>query len=67
MKFKYELEIDIDEKNISKKYPNYDINYSTPKEFADSLAFSNLYENDIDLSNNGYILLGYSIKVKNIL
>ena len=67
MKFKYELEIYVDEKNIHKKYPNYDINYFSSEEFADSVAFSNLYDYEIDLSKDGLKKWGYSVKVKKIL
>lgn len=37
MKKRYLLEIEVDEKEIIKKYPNYKFNWSTPKEFIKHL------------------------------
>lgn len=64
MIFKYEIEIEIDEENISRKYPNYKFNYSNPKELADSIAFGLEREGDTDMAKDGLKEWGYSIKVK---
>ncbi len=47
-RFKYEIIIEIGVENISNKYPNYDINYSNPKELANSIAFGIENEGDIE-------------------
>jgi hypothetical protein len=65
-KFKYtvEYEIEIDENNIIDKYPNYEFNFNSPKELADSLVPATVYEADTDMSKDGLDKWGYSIKIK---
>ncbi len=63
MIFKYEIEIEVDEKNIGKKYPNYRTNYSNPKEFADNKAFSWEVEG-LEIGEAGLERWGYAVKVK---
>lgn len=64
--FKYllEVEIIIDERNISEKYPNYKWNYDSIEQFADSLISGESYEADTDMSNDGLEQWGYSIRKK---
>lgn len=64
--FKYQLEVEIviDEKNISKKYPNYKFNYDSIEDFADSLVSEESYEGDTDMSKDGLGQWGYSITKK---
>lgn len=64
--FKYQLEVEIviDEENISKKYPNYKFNYDSIKDFADSLVSKESCEVDIDISKGGLEQYGYSVKKK---
>jgi hypothetical protein len=66
MIFKYNLEyeIEIDEVNINKKYPNYRFNFDSPKELADSLVPTVIYEADTNMSKDGLDKWGYSIKIK---
>jgi len=66
MIFKYtvEYEIEIDEDNINEKYPNYRWNFNSPKELADSLVPTVIYEADTDMSAAGLEKWGYSIKIK---
>ncbi len=63
MIFKYTVEIEVDENNIEEKYPNYQFNYCSPQELADSVAYSLEIEGDTDMRKNGLDLFGYSIKV----
>jgi hypothetical protein len=63
-KYKLEYEIEIDEDNISKKYPNYKINYNSIEDFANSLVLEESYEAGIDLSKDGLELWGYGVKKK---
>ena len=63
-KYKLEYEIEIDENNINKKYSNYKYNFNSPKELADSLVPTTIYEADTDMSKDGLEKWGYSIKVK---
>lgn len=53
-KFKYELEIQIDDEEISKKYPNYRFSYGSPLEFAESYAKSLEFD---ELESYGYKVL----------
>ena len=39
-KFRYIVEVEIDEDKVVKDYPNYRFNYSKPSELADSLIMS---------------------------
>jgi hypothetical protein len=66
MIFKYEVEIEVDEENISRKYPNYKFNYSNPKELADSIAYGLEREGETNMATDGLNEWGYSIKVKDI-
>ena len=66
MIYKYEIELEIDEETIHLKYPNYKINYSHPKEFADVIVSNIIHLLDIDLSVYGLEKLGYSVKAKEI-
>lgn len=66
MIYKYEIELEIDEETIHLKYPNYKINYSNPKKFADVTISNIIHLLDIDLSVYGLEKLGYSIKAKEI-
>ena len=66
MIFKYKIEIEIDEENISQKYPNYNINYSNSKELADSIAFGLEQAGGTNMAEDGLEEWGYSIKVENI-
>ena len=36
MKKRFVIEIEVDEKNIAKKYPNYNFNYQTIEQFIES-------------------------------
>lgn len=63
-KYKLEYEIEIDEKNINEKYPNYKYNFNSPKELADSLVPTKIYEADTDMSKDGLEQWGYSINIK---
>ena len=65
-KFKYTLEVEIviDEDNISEKYPNYRWNYDSIEDFANSLVPEESFEADTDISKDGLELYGYSIKKK---
>lgn len=65
-KYKLEYEIEIDEKNINEKYPNYKYNFNSPKELADSLVPIKIYEADTDMSEDGLDKWGYSIKIKRV-
>jgi hypothetical protein len=65
-KYKLEYEIEIDDDNINKKYPNYRWNFNSPKELADSLVPTIIYEADTDMSKNGLDKWGYSIKIKKV-
>jgi hypothetical protein len=64
--FKYQLEVEIviNEHTINEKYPNYKWNFNSPKELADSLVPTIVYEADTDMSKDGLSKWGYSIKVK---
>jgi hypothetical protein len=66
--FKYQLEVEIviDEKNIIKKYPNFEFNYDSIEQFADSLVPEESYEADTDMSKNGLVKFGYSITKRRI-
>ena len=58
MLFKYNVEIEVDEKTIEQKYPNYRFNFSSLKEFADNKAFcwecEGLEGNEVGLEKWGY-------------
>lgn len=64
--FKYILEVEIvvDEENINEKYPNYQFNYDSIEQFADSLVLEESYEADTDMSKDGLEQWGYMIKKK---
>lgn len=64
--FRYLLEVEviIDEKNINEKYPNYQWNFDSIEQFADSLVPEESYEADIDMSKDGLEQWGYSITKK---
>lgn len=64
MRFKYEIIIEVDEENVSQKYPNYRFNSGNPKELADSIAFGITIEGETDMSKDGWEEWGYSIKAK---
>lgn len=69
MIFKYllEYEVEVDEENIHKKYPNYGMNYNSVKDFANRLVpDGDVYETDINISEHGLEKYGYSIKVKHL-
>jgi len=66
-KYKLEYEIEIDENTINEKYPNYKWNFNSPKELADSLVPTTIYEADTDMSKDGLDKWGYSIKIKRIV
>ncbi|MEK7723167.1 MAG: hypothetical protein AAB336_02360 [Acidobacteriota bacterium] len=63
MIFKYEVEIEIDEKTIEQKYPNFQLNYSNPKEFADNTAFCWEVEG-LEEDEKGLERWGYEVRVK---
>ncbi len=66
MKKKFMVEIEVDEKNIEKKYPNYNINFSSPNNFIAHLVEDFIYDADINMSVNGLKKWGYSKKIKEI-
>jgi len=61
-----EYKIEIDENTINEKYPNYKWNFNSPKELADSLIPTIIYEADTDMSKDGLDKWGYSINIKRI-
>ena len=61
---KFIVTIEVDEKNIADKYPNYSINFRSPKEFIDHLMNSFTIEGGIDTSVEGLERWGYSKKYK---
>ncbi len=65
MIFKYNVEIEVDEETISQKYPNYQFNFSNPKEFADNKAFCWEVEG-LEHNEEGLKRWGYSVKVKEV-
>lgn len=65
-KFKYEVNIEIDEVEVFDKYPNYIWNYETPEELADSIGIGITIEADTDMSKDGMESWGYSINSKKI-
>ena len=64
MKKKFILEIEVDEKNIVKKYPNYQFNFTSSEEFISHLINNIIYEADINMSKDGLKKWGYSIKIR---
>jgi hypothetical protein len=52
MKKRFMVEIEVDEKNISKKYPNYSINWSKPEEFINHLMKD--FVSDSNMKKWGY-------------
>lgn len=63
MIFRYDVEIDVDEKTITQKYPNYEFNFSNSKEFADRIASCWEVEG-LEGNEKGLEKWGYAIKVK---
>ena len=63
MKKRFVVEIEVNEKEIVKKYPNYNINFSNPKELIDMLINNFTYEGDIDMSKDGLIEFGYAKRI----
>lgn len=62
-----EYKIEVDEENIHKKYPNYDINYDSAKKFANRLVpDGDVHEADTNMSKYGLEKWGYNIKVKRL-
>ena len=57
------VEIEVDENNIAKKYPNYSINYSTEEKFIKSLIKSFTIEGNTDMSKNGLKKWGYAKRI----
>lgn len=65
-KKKFILTIEVDNKNILKKYPNYKFNYSSPDEFIKSIANDIQFIAGMDMSKKGMKNWGYSIKIKEL-
>lgn len=64
MKRRFVVEIEVDEKNISDKYPNFKLNYGTNfKEFIKSLMKDFEYEGNTNMAKDGLKEWGYSKKV----
>jgi len=63
MKKKFVIEIEVDEKNIAEKYPNYSINYGSPEELIDSIIEDIKFCADTDMSKDGLEKFGYAIRI----
>lgn len=63
MKRQFLVEIEVDEKNVAKKYPNYSINWDSPEELIDSLMRDFIFEADTDMSKDGLTEWGYAKRI----
>lgn len=63
IKKRFIVEIEVDTKTISKKYPNYKYNYNSPDELIKSLIKGFTCEGDTDMSKDGLKEWGYSKRV----
>jgi len=63
MKKRFIVEIEVDEKQISKKYPNYQFNYNNPNQLVNALINDFIYEGDINMDKKGLKKFGYSKKI----
>lgn len=65
MKIKYTIEVEIDEQNIAKKYPNYRFvcrdNKKGYKEFADTVI-EGMISSAVNYEENSLELFGYKIE-----
>lgn len=66
IKKQFILTIKVDADNISKKYPNYNINWSSPKSFIKSTIKNIQMEGETNMSKRGMKEWGYSINIKEI-
>lgn len=64
MTFKYTVNIEIDESAVKEKYPNYTVNFDTPQQLADSIAFGLETEGETNMRIDGLQQWGYSISVE---
>ncbi len=63
MKKRFIVEIEVDEKNIAKKYPNYNFNWNTPEEFIKSLMSCFTNEADTNMAKDGLKKFGYAKRI----
>lgn len=63
MKKQFIVEIEVDEKNIQKKYPNYKYNYSCPRQMIKNLINDFVYEGNEDMSKVGLRKWGYAKRI----
>lgn len=63
MRNRFLIEIEVDEKTIRSKYPNFNINWDNERDFIESTIKSFVFINDDDMSKVGLKKWGYAIRV----
>lgn len=63
MKKQFLIEIEVDEKNIAKKYPNYSINYDNPNQLIEMLLADFIFDGETDMSKDGLKEWGYAKRI----
>lgn len=58
------LTIEVDNKSIIKKYPNYRFNYRKPEDLIKSIIYDMKFIAGTNMSKDGMKEWGYSIKIK---
>jgi hypothetical protein len=63
IKRRFIVEIEVDEKTVANKYPNYQFNYDNPNELIDARIRDFTIEADTDMSKDGLKEWGYAKRV----
>ena len=63
MKKQFIVEIEVDEKTVADKYPNYIYNYSSPKELIKAIMTDFIYEGGCNTQKVGMKQWGYAKRV----
>jgi hypothetical protein len=63
VKKRFIVQIEVDEKNIAKKYPNYNLNWDNANDFIKGIMNDFKFDGDTNTSKDGIKEWGYSKKV----
>ena len=63
MKKRFIVEIEVDEKNIAKKYPNYQFNFNTPTDLIKHIMGCFVIEGNTNMAKEGLKEWGYAKRV----
>lgn len=63
IKKQFILEIEVDDRTVQQKYPNYRLNYDRPEQLIKAVANDIRFIAGVDMSKDGMEQWGYSIKV----